>query len=479
MKKWIVAFALLTGLSTFLTLPAQGLAKTDYVLDNDGVTRIATPQTNRITQVIQYLGVEGGMLNNPSDIFVDRWDNIYVADTSNNRIVKLGADGVYERSYYAGNSLNEPGGVFVDEVGDIFIADTKNERIVHIDPQDTVIEEFTRPESELLSEIQDFSIQRLGLTKQGYLYVIRGQKFMAIDANNEFRGFIGANQAGFSLKQLFIRLFASKQQKDKIIRDSIPPYNSFDIGDDGMIYAVLAESQKTGQIVRINTVGDNVYPVKYYGEHYYNRETKRINSAKFQDIAVDRSGIIHVLEQYSGQVYVYDLEGELLGVFGGKGQKKGYFTLPVALDVNSRGDVFVLDSSVGCIHRFERTTFFQNIITAVDQYANGRYEEAYDTWQSVLNIDVNYPVANMGMAKSLYKAGRYDEAMTYYEYAKDKGGYSDAFAEFRYYAFRQNFGWVVLAVVALAGGGIAGVVLLKRYADAIVRTYFAGDSDRT
>ena len=48
---------------------------TDYVLDNDGI-RLATPKTYLVQDVITYLGEEGGNLYEPSDIFIDKEDNI-------------------------------------------------------------------------------------------------------------------------------------------------------------------------------------------------------------------------------------------------------------------------------------------------------------------------------------------------------------------------------------------------------------------
>ena len=70
---------------------------TDYVLDNDGI-RLATPKTYLVQEVITYLGEEGGNLYEPSDIFIDKEDNIFVADKGNNRIVKLNADGEFEKA---------------------------------------------------------------------------------------------------------------------------------------------------------------------------------------------------------------------------------------------------------------------------------------------------------------------------------------------------------------------------------------------
>ena len=69
-----------------------------------------------------------------SDIFIDKNDNVYIADYDNNRIVKFNND-FTEFEIVAGNNgsgnnsnqLNNPQGIFVDNDGNIYIADTTTE----------------------------------------------------------------------------------------------------------------------------------------------------------------------------------------------------------------------------------------------------------------------------------------------------------------------------------------------------------------
>ena len=221
-------------------------------------------------------------------------------------------------------------------------------------------------------------------------------------------------------------------------------------------------------------MGKNIFPEKAYGETYFNEHTNVYNNPRFIDVAVGAGGLVYVLEGYSSQVYAYDPEGNLLAVFGGEGKVKGRFQAPKALDVNSAGDVFVLDGATGYIHRFARTDFMDNVAGAVAAYESGDYTGAYDKWNQVLRIDVNYPVANRGIAQALYKDGKMEEAMAYYELADSKDGYGEAFAEYRYQKFRAYFGWVVLAAAVLAVGIILLVWRLNAGADRYVRRYFSG-----
>ncbi|MBR4073086.1 MAG: hypothetical protein IKK24_03995 [Clostridia bacterium] len=473
MKNIVRALCILLIFVIALSAPVGALGTTDYIVDADG-EQISVPQTHRATSLIRELGDDAGFLSQPSDVFVDSKDNIYVADTGNNRVVKLNSKGDFICSFTCDGTLSSPSGVFVSKNGDIYIADTLNERIVHISEDGEYIEEFTQPESELIDEDSTFQVSKVGLTAQGYIYTIKSQYFMMIDANNEFKGYIGDNRLGFSLLRLLIRTFASKEQQEKLIKEKPTSYYSFDIGEDGLIYATTGEDSPTNQIQQINMVGDNIYPQKAYGEKYFNEEINRFCNPRLVDISVDSKGIIYVIEAYSGKIFTYDQQGNMLTVFGGMGTVKGRFNEPVALDCMSNGDLLVLDKATGYIHRFKRTEFMENITSAVESYDQGKYAEAEGKWRSVLDIDANYPVANKGIGDSLYKQNKIEEAMEYYELSENKGGYGFAFSDYQYNFFREYFGWVVLAAAVIVTGIIVLIIFLKKRADKFVDKYYSG-----
>ena len=71
----------------------------------------------------------GSGLNQPSGVAVDGSGDLFIADSGNNRVVEVKADGT---QVTVASGLNQPFGVAVDGSGDLFIADTGNSRVMKV-----------------------------------------------------------------------------------------------------------------------------------------------------------------------------------------------------------------------------------------------------------------------------------------------------------------------------------------------------------
>ncbi|MBO9609685.1 MAG: hypothetical protein J7639_27260 [Paenibacillaceae bacterium] len=428
-------------------------ASPDYIVA-DG-ERIPIPTTYLYAKTIYNagaLGGESGYFKEPQDLFINAQGYLYVADTGNNRIVKLSADGKMAGVYRgaADRPLQSPSGIFADDMGDMYIADTGNARIVHLSDSGEFVEQFTKPESELLQEDFAFAPKKILISPTGTIYVVRGQNIMTIDANNRFKGFLGQTPIGFNLVEALLKLFASEEQRSKRVKRTAAAYTNIAMDDKGIVYATSWDPQ--GEIKKLNSLGNDLYQARAnkapFGERLDPATGESFNP-RFTDITVDDRGFITVLEETLGKLYQYDQDGNLLTVFGGKGEQLGGFTMPVSVELDRQGRVYVLDAAQGNIHVFEPTRFIESVHRAIDFYSQGEYAEAFTVWSQVLTMNENYQLARLGLANALYKQEKWKAAMDSFKLADDRGGYSKAFTEYRYQLFRHYFGVIVLAIVVL------------------------------
>jgi len=440
-------------------------SETNYVFEEK--QRVAIPLSYSVKKVIKNRNENINNMSQPEDLFIDMWDNVYVADTGNNRILKFSKDGEV-LGVYGDNiekPLNTPMGVFVDNDGDMYVADTGNNRIVHLSSSGKFIEEFRKPESQLLGEEFIFDPLKIYVNKTGYIYVIKSHSFLTMDANSNFRGYVGQTLVGYDFKQALIKIFASKEQKERLAKKLPDSYTNFLIDKDGMIYAVCI-SRNTNQIVKLNSVGKNIFQDMAFGETTIS-ESNSLLDPYFVDITVDDKGIISVLDQKTGKIYQYDQEGNLLTVFAGIGNWKGVFQMPTSIDTDKAGNIYALDRNLNNIQVYEPTKFIKLVHEAVNLYSNGEYQKAMELWEQVLEIDRNYQLAHKGIAKVLMKEEKWKDAMNEYIMADDKVGYTQAFNEYRHMILQKYFGWVVLSITLII---TFAVLLLKKIKEIVNST---------
>ncbi len=131
--------------STFVSPVAIALdgAQSLYVLDSApaGVpVTLINGQTGASSMLVAAAATFGGSaLSGPQGIAVDGYTNVYIADTGNNRIVKAHQFGatttdnivyVPAATTFGGTKLSGPTGLAVDAAQNLYIADTGNNRIV-------------------------------------------------------------------------------------------------------------------------------------------------------------------------------------------------------------------------------------------------------------------------------------------------------------------------------------------------------------
>lgn len=430
----------------------------DYILtDEEGKLPIAVAYRPR--RVLLRMDTENAYLKSPSDLFI-RGDHLYIADTGNDRVLKLDKSFHVEREYTLNDTatpLNGPQGIYVDEWDSLYVADTGNHRVVHISDDGEWIEDFIQPDSALFdAKSYGFSPTKIEMDRFGYLCIINGSDYHGIvklDATDRFIGYYGTNKVTNTFFDTVIRYFGTEEQKEQYIKKQPPYITNLCVGADGYMYTTNA-LMNDQEIKRLDQSGSNVY-VKNKSFVEEDDEGKGMLS----DIHVSDRGIVTVVDCLKQRVYQYDAEGDMLCAFGEKGTRAGTFAYPVAVGSDADGDLYVLDRDNANIQVFEKTAFIQLVHEYLGQYAEGDYDTCYSTLQDVLSIDSTYMPAYRMLGKIYYKQQKYEESMAACRKANDVAGYSQAFDKKRQQSYRDGFVPIVVATPVI---GVLLVVFISR-----------------
>lgn len=486
-----------------------------YIEPGNEQSAMAIPKTFTVRNTVSKINSSvSATFKSPTDMFIDDDDNIYVIDVGagneQGRVVKMNMwgeitlevvdltckdcaeEGVF-CTHVANNKLRNPQGIFVfnEESGDpeadqhIYVADTGNNRVVHLDKDGYFVEEFTKPDDPAIADYP-FDVKKVYINNNGIMYLLMStdfQGFMKLSSKGEYLGNSGMTWTVASVTDIIAGWFSIGNDLVERASLSAPPYSNFIIDDSGWIYATVIQVDEK-QISKLNTSGVNVYPENQYGRNYFeitNKQTYQgtTYTSNFVDIAVDDQGIIYVLDDAIGNVFLYDQEGNNLAYFGSKGSYRGHFKEPVALGLLSDASVVVLDKGTGYVTVFKPTDFCTLMKNGTELYYNAEYEEARNVWTELLSIDGNYVYGHKALGKAYFKEKNYDMAMAEYKLAKDTSGYSLAFEKKKGELTNQYFFLIVFIVIIVIVGVAIGYRAVKRYIDKlhIKITTWGGDDE--
>ncbi|WP_127580012.1 YIP1 family protein [Paenibacillus koleovorans] len=403
-------------------------------------------------------------LNQPLDLFADSRDQLYVADTGNNRIVQLDADGRFIREMNVRESpLSRPSGVYVTDAGDIYIADTGNHRVVRLDAEGRLVRQFGRPESSYLPASFKYEPVKVIVDKRGFLYITTlgaFQGLLQLDPEGAFQHFFGANKVAFSLFDSFKRLVYTREMYNRELSKLPGAIVNAAIDRNGFIYTVTKET-KADQVKKFNIAGLNQLEnrgefasssggkSKSFGETAWGRSS----DPQLQDITIDSHGNMTVIDAVHPTVSQYDENGNLLlfwsgGEYAGT-SKLGLVKAASAIETASDGRLLILDSENSLIQRFRLTEFGRLVHEANKLTQEGRYEESEPLWREVYRLDAYYTPALVGLAKAAFKKEQYELAEELFFKAGVNQGYSDAFWHNRLVWFQEHFALLMNVAAAL------------------------------
>lgn len=449
----------------------QMSAYTTFTFDSEG-NAVESPEAYRYAR--EYSGKELGVgeLKNPTDLYVDGKNNIYITDQGNNRIVILNPDFTikkelvqFERPEGKEGDIKQdafaaPTSVFVTEEGHLYVADTDNNRVVEFDNEYQFVREIKCPQTNVLDFDYVFSPTSLVVDSGNRIYLLiknDNEGIMELTADGEFVGYYGAQPVNSTLFDWFKQLFMTDEQKSRVVRTIPRTYNSIAIDDKDFVWTTsnsLSEHQRKNYLTNKSTVDATSKRLNPSGTDVLAREGEfapggdLLEVSSLIDVTIKKNGIYSLLDDKANRIFTYDSGGNLLYAFGGMGSQDGCSTLATALEYFG-DDLLLLDQIDNVIIRYTMTDYAKNIQKALEADEDKDFETSLGYWQDVLDANGNLELAYKAIGNSYLRLGEYKEAMEYYKNADVKEGYSKAYSYVRTDYVKENIYWMLLVVAAV------------------------------
>ena len=433
-----------------------------------------------------YMGVTPA-IDDPRDLFVDQYKNVYIADAANNRIVVL--DRYYKLKFYINtfvngqgvpDSLTNPSGVYVTE-DKIYVADTDNNRIIMFELDGTFYKVIEEPDSDVFPSGSIYKPVAIAVDNYGRIYVISSTTYMgviAINENGDFQGFIGAQKVTIDALSIIWRRFQTEEQRALSQQYVSTEFNNITIDDKGFIYVTTSsidENQQQAAITskdgtyapvkKLNTAGSDIMKRNGFfgpgGEvNITNVSTADITGpSKIIDVAIGPEETWSIIDEKRSKIYTYDSDGNLLFIFGDTGQQLGNIESIEAIAYLDN-DILVLDKTSDNITVYRRTEYGDLLLEAIRNTNERNYDTTIDYWMEILKRNNNFDSAYIGIGKSLYRSADYEESLTYYKSAYDTENYSESFKEIRKAWISKYIVLIPIIVIAI----VVLIVLFNKYA---------------
>lgn len=456
--KRILCFSFI--LCMLLSVPSHVYAQEAYYTYNYSTNNVevASPDIYEVDKVVYGSQMACGSFKEAQDIFIDGKDRVYILDSGNSRVILLDANygytGEISRFVYEDMELtleNGASGIFYQDTTDtLYIADTNNNRIISCDRQGKVKRIFEKPQTPLISEKIDYMPTKVIADNNNNLYVLSkniNTGAVMVDENNTFISFYGVNKVKETALIKAERLWAKILPGSQSIDYSFQPveYNNLFWGTDRFIYAVASRNEYLqSELCKLNALGNNVMPTSAFADQGENSDKVVVC-----DVTVEENGFFTILDRYNCKLYNYDSSGNLIGAFGGIGEQAGLFKTPNAVEVNSRGELVVIDADKNDLTVFKPTYYAEIIRKALILFQDGQYVDSIEPWKEVLRINTNFNLAYIGMGKANMMLGNYAQAMQQFKIGGDKESYSDAKQSVRDEMLKAHFALVLFLVVLL------------------------------
>lgn len=282
---------------------------------------VATDASLRFSQAWGRQGTGTGDFYMPYGVAADGADNVYVADTYNNRIQVFNTNGIFKRSWgqrgTGSASFILPHDVAVDGEGNVYVADTHNYRVQKFDASGIFLFQWGRKGR----GNGDFAfLSGIAVGPEGAVYTIDAKlnRVQVFDSHGRY-----------------LRAWG---RKGKGSGDFVAPMG-LTVDGEGNVY--VADS-KMRRVQKFDSQG-----------RFLAAFSDKLGYPT--DVAVDRiSGNLLVLDGAGCNFWEMSPTGQSLRSFGGPGRGSAQFNKPYGLCADEAGNVFVADTANSRVQKFSR-----------------------------------------------------------------------------------------------------------------------------
>ncbi|MDO5326291.1 MAG: hypothetical protein Q4G00_06140 [Clostridia bacterium] len=425
----------------------------------------STPSPFLLEKTITSENLKGISLDSVDDVCTSADGRIFLVDGKQSRVHVLDGDGKMLKTLKTirdtdnkiviledGSQLmfNGCSGVFYHEKqNELYIADTAAQRVVVLDGENYTFKRLiTKPAN--MTGVTEFKPAKVTVDNADRIYIVVQSSYEGIIELNEdgtFSRYFGVNEPQVNLVDFLWKSIATDAQKEKMGKTYAPAFNNVALDGEGFVMAVTSDLSANKPVFRLNFQGKNV--IREMGSFMVKGDLHTVdgNASVFVDIAVKPYGTYAVLDKAYGRVFLYNFDGELLSVFGSKGNLNGEFKIPSA--IAWLGDKLIIgDSALRCAYIMEPSQFGQALLDANEAYYYGRWDEATAHFEQVLRLCSNMETAYVGIGKNLLMQEQYKQAMDYFKLGNNREFFSKAYKGYRSEVLRDHFG--VIAVIGVA-----------------------------